>query len=351
MDKNVRAPLRPKLDLLSRRHFLAKAAAAGMGFASAATQPFPVAAAEDSSPKNQAQIAITFDLEMARNFPTWGQTHWDYEKGNLTAAVKRYAVEAARRVKARGGRIHFFVVGRVFEQENLDWLKEIVREGHPVGNHTYDHVYVLATRLSEIQYRFTRAPWLIQGKKPAEIIEENIRLTTLALKERIGIAPAGFRTPGGFAEGLSGRLDVQQMLLDLGFKWVSGKYPAHPVGPLEQEPTAEILDAIVQAQAAAQPFVYPSGLIEVPMSPISDIGAFRNGRWQLDWFLTATRRAVESVIEQGKVFDFLAHPSCLGVVDREFRAIEMICDLVQKAGNGAALVDLETIARRVKHPG
>ena len=32
-------------------------------------------------------IAITMDLEMARNFPHWEDTHWDYEKGNLDEAA------------------------------------------------------------------------------------------------------------------------------------------------------------------------------------------------------------------------------------------------------------------------
>ncbi len=51
----------------------------------------------------KALIAITFDLEMSRNFPTRETTHWDYEKGNLNEDTKRYSVEAARRVKAAGG--------------------------------------------------------------------------------------------------------------------------------------------------------------------------------------------------------------------------------------------------------
>jgi hypothetical protein len=90
---------------------------------------------------------------------------------------------------------------------------------------------------------------------------------------------------------------VQQLLADLAFSWVSSKYPAHAVGEASQEPTPAILDSIVKAQAAAQPFVYPKGLIEVPMSPISDIGAFRNGRWKLEWFLKAIRRRVEWAID------------------------------------------------------
>src|SRR3954462_6958584 len=105
--------------LLSRRLFLAGAAGA------------LVAAAP---PVRRAQVAISLDLEMSRNFPTWDQTEWDYEKGNLDEPTKKYAAEAARRVKDRGGKVHFFVVGRVFEQKNVDWLRGIAKAGHPIGN-------------------------------------------------------------------------------------------------------------------------------------------------------------------------------------------------------------------------
>src|SRR5262245_1966146 len=297
--------------------------------------------------KKRALIAVTLDLEMSRNFPTWEQTHWDYDKGNLTDETKKYSVEAGRRVKAAGGVVHYFAVGRVFEQPRVDWLKELVRAGHPVGNHTYDHVNVKATRPEDLQFRFNRAPWLIDGKKPAEVIRENVRLTSAAVQTRLGIDPAGFRTPGGFADGLADRPDVQALLAELGFSWVSSKYPRHPLGEPGKEPTAAVLDGIVKAQADAQPSAYPKGLVEVPMSPISDISAFRSGRWKLEWFLKAVRLAVEWAIAERAVFDFLGHPSCLYVVDPEFRTVGLICELVRKAGDRAALVDLDTIARRV----
>ena len=305
---------------------------------------------EDGAP---ALIAITLDLEMSRNFPTRETTHWDFEKGNLNAETKAYAVEAARRVKARGGKLHFFVVGRVLEQENVEWLKQLAAEGHPLGNHTYDHVNVRATKSEEIQFRFQRSPWLIEGRMPAEVIRENIRLTSTAMKSRLGVEAAGFRTPGGFGPGLSDREDVQRMLLDLGFKWCSSKYPAHPNNPPKEgeppmEPSDDLLAGIVAAQASAQPFVYPSGLVEVPMSPISDIGAFRTGRWKLDWFLKAIRAGVNWTIENRACFDFLAHPSCLYVTDPEFRTIDLICDLVERAGPKAKLADLETLSQRAK---
>jgi hypothetical protein len=180
------------------------------------------------------------------------------------------------------------------------------------------------------------------------VIEENIATTTLALKERCGITTNGFRTPGGFRDGLAGREDLQKMLLKQGFAWVSSKYPAHTCGRPKEEPGAEVYADIVRAQAAAQPFVYPTGLIEVPMSPVSDVNAFRTHYWKLEWFLKAVRLAVEEAIRTGGVFDFLAHPSCLVVEDPGFESVKLMCDLVKDAGEKAAIVGLDTIAKRGK---
>jgi hypothetical protein len=327
---------------LTRRRFLAAGAAGALGLAAYR------ASRAESTHAGKALVAITLDLEMSRNFPNWEDTHWDYEKGNLDDAAKRYTVGVCRRVKAAGGVAHLFAVGRVFEQADVGWLKDLVRDGHPVGNHTYDHVNVLATKPEDIQFRFKRAPWLIEGRSPEQVIVENIKLTTAALKARVGVDPAGFRTPGGFADGLAGRADVRRWLRDLGFAWVSSKYPAHPMTEPFKEPTEAVLKGIVGAQEQAQPFRYPNGLVEVPMSPVSDINAFRTGRWKLDWFLTAIRRAVEAVIEKRTVFDFLAHPSCLDVADPEFKAVDLILDLVKRSDGKAAVVALDALAERAK---
>jgi hypothetical protein len=332
-----------RLISLNRRDFIRAVSLAGVATGMTGASTF----AQPAAPKrDRALIAITLDLEMARNFPKWEDTHWDYEKGNLNEEAKRYAVEAARRVKEQGGVIHFFAVGQVFEQENVDWLKELHHAGHAIGNHTYDHVYVLANKLEDVQYRFKRAPWLARGKTVAQLIRENVDLCTEAIRERLGFAPAGFRTPGGFAEGLNGRTDIQQMLLDCGFNWVSCKYPAHPYGNPGEPATTEVLEGIGKAQAAAQPFRYPTGLIDIPMSPISDIGAFRNARWKLDDFLKAVRLGVEWAIEHRAVFDLLCHPSVLYPNDPEFKTMALVCDLVKKAGDRAALVDLKHIAKQ-----
>jgi peptidoglycan/xylan/chitin deacetylase (PgdA/CDA1 family) len=320
--------------LLTRRQCLAAAATAALAPRAPAQEP------------KKALIAITLDLEMSRNFPLWETTHWDYEKGNLNAETKAYTVEAARRVKSAGGVVHCFVVGRVLEQADVSWLKELADAGHALGNHTYDHVNVTATTADELQFRFQRAPWLLRGQTIPEAIRDNVALTNEAMKTRLGVSPSGFRTPGGFADGLRKHPEIRAMLRELGFNWISSLYPAHPRPEPKQEPTEEVLRGIRTAMLSAQPFAYPDGLIEVPMSPISDIGAFRTGRWELDWFLRAVRQCVELAIERGAVFDFLCHPSCLYVTDPKFKTIDMILTLVKHAGNRAAIFDLGTIARR-----
>jgi hypothetical protein len=323
----------------TRRGFLAASLAGTTGL---------LAGRSAAADADKALIAITLDLEMSRNFPTWETMHWDYEKGNLNDDTKDYAAKACRRIKRAGGVCHCFAVGRVFEQEDVGWLKEIVAAGHPVGNHTYDHVNVKATKLEDVQFRFKRAPWLVEGKTPAEVIRENVRLTDAALKSRLGITPAGFRTPGGFPDGLADRDDVRTMLREMGFEWVSSRYPAHAALEPRREPTEAVYESLLKAQAAAQPFVYKDGLVEVPMSPPSDIVAFRGGRWKLEWFLKAVRRCVEWAINERAVFDFLGHPSCLYVVDPEFKTIDLILEQVKKAGDRAAVVDLGTIAKRAQ---
>ena len=94
--------------------------------------------------------------------------------------------------------------------------------------------------------------------------------------------------------------------------------------------------------------MYPDGLVEIPMSPISDIGAFRNGRWKLPWFLDTVRLGVEWAIENRAVYDFLGHPSCLYVTDPEFQTIDLICDLVRKASGRAKIVGLDALADRAR---
>ncbi|QDT94420.1 polysaccharide deacetylase family protein [Gimesia algae] len=326
---------------LSRRSFMRSAIAATLGL-----QTCKLTASESQvTPK--AQIAITFDLEMSRQYPRREMMEWDFQKGNLNQETKTYSLKAAELASGLNGTIHYFCVGRVLEQEDVQWLKTISELGHPIGNHTYDHVNVWATDPEKTQFRFQRSPWLLGGKTADQVIRQNIRLTTEAMKQRLNISPDGFRTPGGSSTALDDREDLQKMLLAEGFSWVSSKYPRHKYSLPKTEPDNEIYQSILSAQNEAQPYVYPSGLVEIPMGPISDVGAFRTSHWKLKYFLKSVELCIQQAIEQGGVYDFLCHPSIMYVEDPHFETIKLICKLVNQSGGRAELVGLSDIAKRV----
>src|SRR4051812_31522895 len=122
---------------VTRRRFLS-ATAAGAIAAAAGWSAY-------RAPGQKALVAITLDLEMSAEYPKRGMTEWNYRKGDLDADTKRYATNAAKVAKDRGGLIHFFAVGSTLEQPDVEWLKDLAAAGHKIGNHTYDHVYLLAS--------------------------------------------------------------------------------------------------------------------------------------------------------------------------------------------------------------
>jgi peptidoglycan/xylan/chitin deacetylase (PgdA/CDA1 family) len=294
-------------------------------------------------PTGPALVSISFNLEMMRGYPTPQHANWDYEKGNLDAATKKYALEAARRVKAAGGRINAFIIGSTLEQEDIEWLKELAREGHLLGNHSYDHVALKAATGDAIQHRFRRSPWLVAGRKPAEVIEENIRLAHVAVKQRLGVECAGFCSPSDYREGLVDRPDLQQLMLSLGYRWVCCKSTGVP-RELGAQGSEQALQAIVAAQKETQPFVYPSGLIEIPRSVPADASLFRAARWSLSSYLEAVRRTLDWTVENRGLYHYVCHPALLSIEDPDMKIMDILCDTVRRHAGQATLADLNQVA-------
>ena len=121
-----------------------------------------------------------------------------------------------------------------------------------------------------------------------------------------------------------------------------------PVSP--ENPTPADFEAVVKAQTTNQPFIYTSGLVEVPMSPLGDVASFRrkDKKWKLADFLTMLRHNVAWAIDNRATFDLLTHPSIMSVEDPEFRAFELICDLVNQSQGRAAIAGLDALAARAK---
>jgi len=333
---------------LNRREFL-RVATVG---AAAIQIPSGLAAAREPRRSGRATIALTLNLEMSRHFPIWGQTHWDFEKGNLDEPNKRYAVEAGRFVKERGARMTYFVIGHTLEQENVEWLEEIHREGHLLANHTYDHVLLNADSPEKLQFKFRRAPWLVEGRKPLEVVEENIRLANSALRHRLGLAKVrGFRASEEYTTGLETMPEVQAMLKRLGFDWVGTKFARVASGPAGSRPDAKLFEAIKASQALTQPFIYPSGLVEIPKGAVGDVGAFRTSLWGLGDYLESVRSGVEWAIENGGFYGFAAHSSVLAMRDPEFKVYQLIFDLAKQAGDRVDFLTMDQVADRTREAG
>src|SRR5690606_38473767 len=197
-------------------------------------------------------------------------------------------------------------------------------------------------------FRFRRAHWLVAGKSTAQVLEEEILLTNAALRHRLGLERVrGFRASEEYPDGLKRLPEAEALLKRLGFDWVSTHYPPVAVPP-RRRPTPELMAAIVEAQGRAQPYLYASGLVEIPKAPVSDVAAFRTGPWALSDFLESVRRGVEWAIEHRAVYNFAGHSSVLVVKDPEFQVLALMDDLVKQAGDRAEWVIQDQIAERTR---
>jgi hypothetical protein len=84
------------------------------------------------------------------------------------------------------------------------------------------------------------------------------------------------------------------------------------------------------------------------MCPVSDLIAFRTGRWRLEHFLKAIQQVVTQAIEKRYVFVLLGHPSCLSVMDPDFATFKLITRLVRESSGKARIVGLDAIAGQVR---
>jgi len=133
------------------------------------------------------------------------------------------------------------------------------------------------------------------------VIRENIRLCSEAMKTRLGIAPSGFRTPGGYGNGLEDAPDRRRMLLDLGFHLVQREIPAHRCGETEHGPdAAHVRKHRARANRGAA-VALTRRLLEIPMTG-ERYRAFRTGRWKLESF--CARTMLSNVAASGSVFGF-----------------------------------------------
>ena len=223
--------------------------------------------------------------------------------------------------KGYGVKLQFFLVGNALEDPDIDYLKQLVDDGHAVDNHTYTHVNVKAKDIPGLQEVYANAPWRAEGLTPLEVIRQEIRQTSDAIEEKLGERPQGFRTPGGFTGGLDDVPDVQDLLRDEGFRFASANY-YYPVDHTERHQPREALEAAFHASLnALQPYRYPNGLLEIPLMGITSIWAFRHmdlDRWE---FIDLIKAGVDHAHANKQIFSLCCHPSDIAARDPH-------CDMV-----------------------
>jgi peptidoglycan/xylan/chitin deacetylase (PgdA/CDA1 family) len=282
-----------------------------------------------ANPQPGFMVSITYDVEMNTNFPDWLSV-WDDRKGKLDDATQAYILKLLDIVRPYGAKLQFYILGSSLESANVGFLDRIIAEGHSVGNHTYHHVNIRAQTVSELQTVYAEQPWRAGDRSPFQIIEDEIVQTGDALAIRYGKRPVGFRAPGGFEIGLNGALEIQTLLKDLGFPYVSTLYRTEQLYPA---PSAAERRALIEENVRSlQPFRYPNGLLELPMMGISDIDAFRVRHLSLSEWLDSAKAALCVARAEGLVLSLIMHPSVLAVRDPDGETLKLVLREIYGSG-------------------
>ena len=184
-------------------------------------------------------VALSYDLEMCAGYQPDGVNH-----GRLIPELQAYTLGLCDAAEAYGVKLHFFYVGNGLEQ-SYACLREILDRGHVLDNHTYTHLPLITDDVQRL--------------------DEELALTNRLFEERLGWTSTVLRGPGGYPNGLDGKIENQEVILKNGFRWVSGKIDRPDPGDWSH---------VLHAPERNLPYVYPTGLIEIPIQGFTDRSFF-----------------------------------------------------------------------------
>lgn len=298
-------------------------------------------------------VQLSFDLEMVTNFPYWSND-WNSSKGAIDQATKKYVEQINAKCEKYGAKAHYFLVGSLFEDPDIDYLKKTVAAGHAVGNHTYTHTGIKAQEVAQLSGIYSDFPWCAAGRSAQEIVRQEIQMTTGAIKSCLGTNPKGFRSPGGFVNGLQDVENVQQMLQHEGFWWVSTHYNDGLISSRYKLATFEavnkldvhtLIEAFNRSEHILQPYRYKSGLLEIPLAGITDVVAWRGYGSNLGDWLSMLSAGVDYAHKHGLIFTLTTHPAVLAAIDPCCQSIEVILTKAIGKEEGVWLPDMEEVAQ------
>jgi len=133
--------------------------------------------------------------------------------------VSLASLEAVVKVhRRRSAPATFCIVGRLLELAPDRYRALLSDDLFEVQNHSYTHINVKQ----------------VAGFPPVDLgrVEDEIARTNALITEVFGIRPIGFRTPGGFTNGLRGETKALAIAARQGIRWIS----SDARGPLETVP-------------------------------------------------------------------------------------------------------------------
>ncbi len=183
-------------------------------------------------------IALSYDTDMAGGYAPDGICH-----GRTAPFLAEYMLRLCDTAEQYHVKLQFFQIGNGLDaDQDVAYLEEILARGHEVDSHTYSHVPLITDDLA--------------------LLAEELARTNRLFEERLGHRSTVLRGPGGYAEGLRGRPENQRIILDNGFRWVSGEYSAR-LRSAER-------DGAVRNPSVDAPYAYDTGLIELPIQSWTD---------------------------------------------------------------------------------
>lgn len=155
--------------------------------------------------KNKSVASVSLDLD---NQWTYMKIHGDEGWDKYPSYLDAFVPHVLNALDALNLKITFFIVGKdASMDENKAYLQEIVRQGHEIGNHSFNH-----------------ESWL-QSYSRAELIEE-LSMAEEHIEKTMGVRTTGFRGPGFSWSPL-----VLEVLKERGYAYDASTLPTY-LGPI-----------------------------------------------------------------------------------------------------------------------
>lgn len=207
----------------------------------------------------RCSMVITFDTDMAGGYAPDGVCH-----GRTAPFLKEHILQLCSIAEEFNVRLQFFQIANGLEDsEDISYLQEILRRGHAVDCHTYNHVNLAHT--------------------PPQVLDDDLARATHLFVSRLGIQPGAIRGPGGYRRGELSQQN-QSILLKHGYRWVSGEVDYDL--PIRDE------SYWISSPARGLPYQLETGLVEIPIQGWTDrmwfdhfkcVDAEAYIKWRREW--------------------------------------------------------------------